>query len=358
MRKLLFLLAAVFLFSQAAFAGQDLRSVLEKELDGPAKLPDQKSVVFFVGVPQYGILKDAGGGHFALSDCIEMDVAPFVYGDRVYVPARPLLNAAGIPDENISFAGNEVRAEAYPGTEYSISLTISLDRPRLAVNGREWPTYGPPVVKDGRTCLPVREIGEALAYAVYWQDPTDDAPGTVTFLSLFDTQASRSGSARDALRQAREAAEKVAALSDVTLTYPVDEKYLDSMYNARLAAERINGTVLQPGEIFSFNSATGPRTLKNGFKYGLGFLGPDVGSGVCRTATILYQAARAAGLEIVERHTHEGGDAPYASHEDDAAVQWNVADLKFKNSLSFPVKIVIVPVGDDSLRAKIVRLAG
>ncbi|MGB9847468.1 MAG: copper amine oxidase N-terminal domain-containing protein, partial [Desulfotomaculales bacterium] len=181
MRKLFYLFAAVFLFilSQTAFAGQDLRSVLEKELDRSVKLPNQKNVVFFTGVPQYGILKDIGGGHFVLSDYVEMDVTPFVYNDRVYVPVRPLLNAAGIPDENISFTGNEARAEAYPGTEYSISLTISLDRPRLLVNGRERPTYGPPVVKDGRTCLPVREIGEALAYAVYWQDPTDDAPGTV-----------------------------------------------------------------------------------------------------------------------------------------------------------------------------------
>ena len=97
---------------------------------------------------------------------------------------------------------------------------------------------------------------------------------------------------------------------------------------------------------------------KNGFVLGLGFTGPDLGSGVCRTATVLYQAARDADLEIVERHTHVGGDVSYASHEDDAAVQWGAADLKFRNSFDFPVKIRIWPESENSLRAKIIKMVG
>ncbi|OPX90829.1 MAG: Vancomycin B-type resistance protein VanW [Pelotomaculum sp. PtaB.Bin104] len=177
---------------------------------------------------------------------------------------------------------------------------------------------------------------------------------------LLSNQPSRSGIDRSAIYEkasgVKEHVRQYLTLAERKLEYPNEEKYLGSMYNARLAAERIDGTVLRPGEVFSFNAATGPRTEENGFTWGLGFTGSDMGSGVCRTATILYQAAREARLEVVERSTHVGGDVPYASHDDDAAVQWGVADLRIGNSYDFPVKIRICPDGENSLRAKIVRL--
>lgn len=227
-------------------------------------------------------------------------------------------------------------------------------------------TSGPPVVKEGRTCLPARAIGEALYYSVQWVDPEDDKPGMVIFWAFpweeFHQKSGRAGIARSQLysgiQHAREYAEKLVTLADRKIDFSDEPKYRNNMYNARLAAEKIDGTVLQPGETFSFNAATGPRTRENGFVLGLGLTGPDPGSGVCRTATILYQAAREAGLEIVERRTHIGGDVPYASHEDDAAVQWNVTDLKFRNHFDFPVKIQIWPESKNSLRAKIIRVVG
>ncbi len=117
--------------------------------------------------------------------------------------------------------------------------------------------------------------------------------------------------------------------------------------NAELAAAMINGTVVQPGEVFSFNQAVGPRTASRGFvegrsvvenAYGELEMVPDIGGGVCRASTVLYQAALNAGLEVVERHEH-GLPVEYAEVEKDAAVAWPYWDFKFRNTAGVPVTI-------------------
>lgn len=335
MRKVILILAVISAFCLPAYAGQ----------------AQGRDIVFYVGVPQYGVLED--------NEYIDIDVAPFVYGDRLYVPIRPLLNAVGIPDESISFDGKAVTAEVtIKGAKEK--LVISLDRPTMILGGKQRETYDPPVVRNNRVFLPIRGIAEALGYGVAWLPSEDETPDMVLVYQILSNQPSRSGIDRSAVFEkasgAKEHARQYLTLAERKLEYPNEEKYAGSMRNARLAAEKIDGTILQPGEVFSFNATTGPRTEENGFTWGLSFGGPDIGSGVCRTATILYQAAREAGLEIVERHTHVGGDVPYASHDDDAAVQWDIADLKFRNNCDFPVKIRIWTDGESSLRARIIKL--
>jgi len=109
----------------------------------------------------------------------------------------------------------------------------------------------------------------------------------------------------------------------------------------------INGTVVQPGEVFSFNRAVGPRTASRGFvegrsvvenAYGELEMVPDIGGGVCRASTVLYQAALNAGLEVVERHEH-GLPVEYAEVGKDAAVAWPYWDFKFRNTAGVPVTI-------------------
>ncbi|MCL6557719.1 MAG: VanW family protein [Firmicutes bacterium] len=117
--------------------------------------------------------------------------------------------------------------------------------------------------------------------------------------------------------------------------------------NAEIAARLINGAVIQPGEVFSFNYAVGPRTVSRGFVEGRSVIenaygeleaAPDVGGGVCRASTALYQAAMDAGLEIVERHEH-GLPVAYAGPGKDAAVAWPYWDFRFKNTAERPLKI-------------------
>lgn len=117
--------------------------------------------------------------------------------------------------------------------------------------------------------------------------------------------------------------------------------------NARRAAELVNGYVLKSGAEFSFNKVVGERTIKRGFvsgtlhardKNGKEIVIRSVGSGVCRTSTALYQAAKKAGLKIVERHSHEF-EQPYAKRGDDATVWYGVLDNRFQNTKNYSILI-------------------
>ena len=116
-----------------------------------------------------------------------------------------------------------------------------------------------------------------------------------------------------------------------------------SMLNARIAAARINNTILLPGEVLSFNETVGPRTLEQGFVTGYSIVGselvPDVGGGVCRTSTALYWAVKEAGLKTLERHNHTEA-IPYAPEGTDAAVWWGKLDYRCQNTSNEPVQIL------------------
>jgi len=116
----------------------------------------------------------------------------------------------------------------------------------------------------------------------------------------------------------------------------------DLINNIQLACNAINGTVLQPGELFSFNTIVGEPTEKKGFVYAPVFLGGEQiwipGGGISQSATTLYCAALLADMEIVSRVNH---DMPvsYVDMGLDAYVSWNQADLKFRNNSTYPVQI-------------------
>ncbi len=112
--------------------------------------------------------------------------------------------------------------------------------------------------------------------------------------------------------------------------------------NITLAAERINGTVLLPGEIFSLNHALGPRTIKNGYKdaptiYNYDFIN-NPGGGVCQVATTLYIATLKSKLRILMRCPHSV-PLDYVEPGFDATIVEDLVDLKFlnnqKDSISF-----------------------
>lgn len=121
------------------------------------------------------------------------------------------------------------------------------------------------------------------------------------------------------------------------------------IHNLTLAARRINGTVLQPGQVFSFVKRVGPWTADMGYaKAPVSYDGELIrswGGGVCQTSTTLYNAALLAGMQIIERHHHHW-PARYAPLGRDAAVAYSDIDLKFKNTLPASVRIVSQLKGD------------
>jgi len=114
--------------------------------------------------------------------------------------------------------------------------------------------------------------------------------------------------------------------------------------NLRLACEAINGTILNPDEIFSFNETVGERTAERGFKpatiYGGDGESVDgVGGGICQVASTIYYTTLYMDLEQVMREPHMYR-VTYVPLGMDATVYWDSGlDYKFRNTLSNPIKI-------------------
>ncbi|MBR6027757.1 MAG: VanW family protein [Clostridia bacterium] len=113
--------------------------------------------------------------------------------------------------------------------------------------------------------------------------------------------------------------------------------------NVRLSAEAIHGTVVQPGETFSFNQTTGQRTAEKGYKEATAIQGgqniAEVGGGVCQTSSTLFNAVARANLEIVYRSPH-AWPSKYVEKGMDATVNWPGLDFKWRNNSDWPVYIV------------------
>ena len=135
------------------------------------------------------------------------------------------------------------------------------------------------------------------------------------------------------------------AFPDLLGTYSTtfDTSNVNRSTNIRLATQKINGTVIMPGETFSYNQVVGKRTAAAGFKSAAMYLNGEVtygiGGGICQVSSTLYNSVLLANLEIVERYNH-GFNPGYVPAGRDATVSWGGPDFKFKNSREYPVKIV------------------
>lgn len=112
-------------------------------------------------------------------------------------------------------------------------------------------------------------------------------------------------------------------------------------HNITLAAKKIDGYVILPGETFSFNEVVGKRTSKNGFKDAKVILNGEftdgVGGGTCQVSTTLYNCALLSDMRIAEVNQHSL-PVSYVAPSFDAMVS-DTADLKFTNTSDFPVTV-------------------
>ena len=118
--------------------------------------------------------------------------------------------------------------------------------------------------------------------------------------------------------------------------------------NVELAASKINGLVMQPGDVFSYNGVVGPRTYANGFKdagvYTANGLESGVGGGICQVSSTLYGAQLMADLKTVTRTNHSY-TIGYLPSGQDATVSYGAIDYKFENNKHFPIKIECIASG-------------
>ena len=127
-----------------------------------------------------------------------------------------------------------------------------------------------------------------------------------------------------------------------TYTTRYDPTNKNRSNNLEISAKKINGTIIMPGETFSYNQTVGERTIAEGYKeagaYAGGRVVQDVGGGICQTSSTLYNAVLLANLEIVDRSNHQFLTS-YVPAGRDATVAWGSIDFQFKNTREYPIKI-------------------
>lgn len=143
--------------------------------------------------------------------------------------------------------------------------------------------------------------------------------------------------------------------------------------NMKLAIRAANGTIVNPGEIFSFNEMTGDSTNGNVHHYANGVEGSFVpsqayvqgesrdefGGGICQAATTIYNCALKANMEVIERHAHMF-TVSYAEYGLDATIDYGNLDMRFKNNYDLPVYIAtyVYDYNGDGLEELMVEMYG
>ena len=219
---------------------------------------------------------------------------------------------------------------------------------------------------------PLKEAAseEAKALAEEW-----DVPAKISTLDRFDTQKGqfvfREGCAGVRIDQEQLTADLLSAISqnqlDMTLeaqsykeapaiscddikasyktiatftTETTDNNKRNT--NVRLAAEALNGTIVQPGEEFSFNSVVGQRTAEKGYQeaaaYNSGAVVQEIGGGVCQISSTLYRVVFQSGMEVTFRRSHTF-EPNYVTPGQDAAISWEQPDFRFVNTSDNPIGI-------------------
>ena len=143
-------------------------------------------------------------------------------------------------------------------------------------------------------------------------------------------------------------------------TYPtsLENKEENTIYNIKLASEVINGIVVKPQDIFSFNKYVGPAEKADGYKESTiianGVFVNGYGGGICQVSSTLYNALLLANLPIVERYNHSvyGEATKYVPLGQDAAIFYGFKDLRFKNNSEHMI-VIFSKVFRDTLQVSI-----
>lgn len=137
--------------------------------------------------------------------------------------------------------------------------------------------------------------------------------------------------------------------------YNQGERMKDRTYNLRLAASKLDGAVVMPGEVFDFNEVVGPRDEAHGYRVApviaQGELVDGLGGGTCQISGTLHGATFFGGLDIVERYPHSR-PSYYIKLGLDATVVYPTINFRFRNPFDFPI-VLHETVSNGVVRAEI-----
>lgn len=138
--------------------------------------------------------------------------------------------------------------------------------------------------------------------------------------------------------------EKVSStpMGSFSTTFSVGSAYTERNLNIKNGVEKIDGTILYPGEEYSCNEHLIPWTEENGWHpagtYSEGEVIDSLGGGICQVSSTLYNALLNAEVTITERYSHSMA-VSYVDLAADAALAGDYKDLKFKNDSDAPIYI-------------------
>lgn len=289
---------------------------------------------------------------------------------RTYV-AKPLVVSAGGVERTRSRSELGARIES----SRLESLVRQLHDPRSALRRAYTQHVNAGVAQPIKLPLPVSVDGErALAAMLHLKDDLDRPPvdakidlassstdkpilpekpgqrvAVYTTLALLDAALVKGEPRIEAVVESIPAARTAAQIGEVhpdevlgyfETHYNEDAKHEARSFNLRIAAQKLDGYVLRPGETFDFNEVVGERSEANGYRVApviaQGELVDGVGGGTCQIAGTLHGAAFFSGLDIVERKPHTRPSF-YIKMGLDAAVAYPTITLKLKNNFPHPV---------------------
>lgn len=211
------------------------------------------------------------------------------------------------------------------------------------------------------------ELSAEVIYSKFYKDPKDatftlsEDKKEITYVDSVTGIHFDKATAKDAIDKAQEG-EKVSfnvtviepdvstgelkekMFRDRLATYSskYNEGVVGRSYNVKLASKFIDGVILMPGDVFSYNDVVGPRTLSRGFKEANVYVGSEVevgvGGGICQVSSTLFNSVVMSGLSIVSRTNHSL-PVSYVPLGRDATVSYGSIDFKFSNPYDMPVKI-------------------
>ena len=119
----------------------------------------------------------------------------------------------------------------------------------------------------------------------------------------------------------------------------------EQRHNTLMAVRDINGTIIAPGAVFSFNALVGARDTAKGYTAApiidsKGEMLDSPGGGICQLASTIYNAGLLAGLQVIERHPHSRTVGHVPTGRDATISSWR-KDLKLKNPFSYPLQLKI-----------------
>ncbi|RLB62970.1 MAG: hypothetical protein DRI90_07880 [Deltaproteobacteria bacterium] len=306
-----------------------------------------------------------------------------VAGVRLGLDGDPVADALDLVRR---YAGDELRLELPDGSSRTVrpaQLGAEIDRARLAEFVQAAVTPDSPLARahqrhraqDPKAVIqvpvPIRiDTAKAMPVLLDIKDGVDQ-PATDAFVDLakrelrpekcgfrldvYGTLARIDVALRRGERSATVAVERIeprvlaAQLGNVKFDhvlgyfetrYSKSTRYRARTYNLRLAASRLDGTVLLPGETFDFNATVGPRDEANGYRVApviaQGELVDGIGGGTCQISGTLHGAAFFAGLDIVDRVPHSRPSS-YIKLGLDAAVAYPTINFRVRNPFSVPV---------------------